>query len=135
MGKRGFTLVEVMIAVAVMGIGMLGLLRLQVISIITTDHSRLLSRATTLAESKLAETLAAGCPQPGTTRGRTDDRTPLDWQVMVADDQPDATPEGEGEHKVRPYGCRRVTVVVQWNEGRSRRDVRLVTLAFDGRGQ
>jgi len=125
--KRGFTLVEVMIAVAVVGIGMLGLLRLQVISIITTDHSRLLSRATTLAESKLAETLAAGCPQSGATHGRTDDDPPLEWQVAVADDQPEAAPD------IRLDGCRRITVIVEWNEGRSRRDVRLVTLAFDGR--
>jgi len=131
-GKRGFTLLEVMIAVAVMGIGMLGLLRLQVISIMLTDHARLVSRATTLAESKLAETLAAGQPEAGTTRGTMDDRPPLEWLVTVADHQPDGMLDGAGEHEVGTHG-RRVTVVVEWREGRSRREVRLVTLALDGR--
>ena len=122
---RGFTLVEVIIAIAFMAVAMVGLLRLQVVSIRTTDHARGLSRAALLADAKMAETLAAGCADAGTVAGTAaGSEAPLDWQVTVADAHLD---ELDGID-----GPRSVTVRVSWQDGRDRRHVQLVTYVAAG---
>ena len=119
-----FTLVEVLVAIAFMAVAMLGLLRLQVVSIRSTDHARRLSQATLLADAKMAETLAAGCTDVGAASGTTDAPAAMDWQVRVEDAPVAELPD--------LAGVRSVTVRVNWKDGRDVRQVQLVTYALAG---
>jgi prepilin-type N-terminal cleavage/methylation domain-containing protein len=57
-GSRGFTLIEVLIAVIIMGFMMVGFLKLQTSSIIVRAHAKHLSMATQLAADKIDDLMA-----------------------------------------------------------------------------
>ena len=58
--NTGFTLVEVIVALVIVSISLLGLIRLHLISISMADSAEMTSQAVLLAEEKIAETLALG---------------------------------------------------------------------------
>lgn len=124
--NSAFTLVEVVVAIAFMAVAVVGLIRLQLVSIKAADHARLLSRATLAADAKMAETLAADYPEPGTATGSIAE-PPMQWQVTVAEE---CAPE-TGTLGLK--GQRTVEVRVCWDEGIDRRQVRLVTYVADRR--
>lgn len=57
--ENRFTLIEVLVALAVTGIAAMGILRLQVIGIEAALHSELTGRAAVIAESQLEQAIAA----------------------------------------------------------------------------
>jgi len=127
---RAFTLVEVLIAISIMAVAMIGLLRLQLVSIRTADHAQKLSRATLLAASKMSEALAAGDTETGTREGSVQEPNSelmLHWQTTVAE----AHIQELDDAGIR--GQRSVDVRVTWNEGHDRRQVRLTTCVANGR--
>ena len=67
--KQGFTLIEVIAALAVASIALLGLLRLQLISMAISDKADILTGAVLLGQSRLAEIEASGFPRLGTASG------------------------------------------------------------------
>ena len=67
--NTGFTLVEVIVALVIVSISLLGLIRLHLISISMADAAEMTSQAVLLAEEKIAETLALGYPKEGTASG------------------------------------------------------------------
>ena len=86
-GRRGFTLIEVLIALAVTGIGLAVLLHLQLASITASEYAERMSRATLLAQAKLAEVLATGQPAVGREEGRVEDEgsgTVFWWRTTVS---------------------------------------------------
>ena len=120
---RGFTLIEVLLALAVLAIAGVTLLELQLYSMRAADRAARQSQAVLLANQKMAETLASTAVAPGTNQGVTDEDTPdgpLSWQVTVADL---SSAEILGASTT---GLCSVTVDVTWPEGDVERKVELV---------
>lgn len=54
-GEKGFTLIEILIAIVILGIGFMGLANLQISCIHNNSHSCCLTKAVTLAQDKMEE--------------------------------------------------------------------------------
>jgi general secretion pathway protein I len=66
---RGFTLLEVMVAIAILGIALLGLLGLHHQSLQSVIRAQDTTRAAMLAQAVMTEAELERYPEPGTTRG------------------------------------------------------------------
>ncbi len=83
---RAFTFVEVIIALTIVSISLLGLIRLHIININMTESAEITSQAVLLAQEKIAETFAAGYPNQGSNRGTVQKNALcFDWQTEVTD--------------------------------------------------
>lgn len=123
---RAFTFVEVLVALAVVSIGLLALLRFHLLTIRIADRARVTSQAIFLAEGKIAETLAGGYPKPGTDSDTVQDEgMALDWQVEVTDLR---LPE---LHEADSGGLRKIAVDVSWKEHRGRKHLQMTTYVAD----
>jgi type II secretion system protein I len=80
MSRRGFTLVEVLVALSVLAVGVTAVQRLSARSVATIDADARASRAMLLARTLLAEA-ALTPPEPGHTAG---DRGGLSFERDVA---------------------------------------------------
>jgi type IV pilus assembly protein PilV len=124
---RGFTLLEVLIALVVLSIGLLGIASLQYASLRANHHAYLRSQATFLAYDIIdrmrantagalagAYDLPLGDDDPSPAQATPESVAAQDleeWRQLLA-----ATlPAGEGSVTV-DSATRRVRVVVQWNE-------------------
>jgi type II secretion system protein I len=67
--NRGFTLLEVMIALAILSLVAIAFLRMQAGSLRLIDESSQISLATLLAREKMAELESAGFPEVGKSSG------------------------------------------------------------------
>jgi type II secretion system protein I len=122
---EGFTLMEVLIALAITAIGLIPLLHLLVSSISMMDSASCLSYASILANEKLAETVSGGYPEPGTESGILDrggSNIPYKWQIDITD-----APQDELED-LHLSDLRKVNVCVFWNQGRTKKQVSVSTL-------
>ncbi len=86
---RGFTLLEVMIAMAVLGIALLALLALHHQSLQSVIHSQDISRAAQLAQAVMAQAELERFPQAGVTKGNFEQMFPKQyknfrWQRVVS---------------------------------------------------
>lgn len=120
-GREGFTLIEVLVAFVVFA-GSLGLL-LQLFSgsLRQSNVSDGYSRATQLAESRLAAVGIVETIETGERNGRFDER--FRWTLVT---QPYAEESANFETlSIRPY---RVTVTVSWEEGDGARSISLAKL-------
>lgn len=122
---RGFTLIEVLVAFAILALA-LGVL-LQVFSggLNNARVSEAYTTASLLAESKLA---ALGAEEPlaeGQSAGRFDDR--FRWRVDVRPYE-EAERSGPTEREEWPVNAFQVVVTVSWNEANEERSVSLSTL-------
>lgn len=126
-GKRAFTLIEVLIALAILAIAAVALLQLQVASIKLSDRASRQTRAALLAQARLAEATAEGFPEIGGSAGgfAGEENAGFRWETMVEEAR-DPALEDAG---VR--GLRRLAVTVRWNDGESERQVELTTLLAD----
>ncbi len=90
--RKGFTLIEVLVALAITAISLTALLRLLVTNINTMDTASCLSRASIIGNAKLAEVVSGGYPKIGTESGRIeykDNNVVYSWQVNVTDEKVD----------------------------------------------
>jgi len=123
---RAFTFVEVITALAIVSISLLGLIRLHIINIHMTESAETSSQAAFLAQEKIAEILAAGYPNQGSNQG-TIEKNALcfNWQTEVTDlhrlqlDQADIA------------GLRKVSVDVDWKQGIRPKHLRMSTYISD----
>ncbi len=111
--RRGFTLLEVMIALAVLGIAMLALLALDHQDLQSVIRARELTQASMLAQNLMTQAELDRFPDPGISRGRFDKLFPgqyanFRWERTVA------------ESGIFP-DLRKVTIVVQFGPSLSRR--------------
>lgn len=128
-GDKGFTLIEVLVALVILVIGLLGTLSLGITSINQNAYTRHLSRATTLAEEQLENLLLLPFNHPSLTDTDGDgyiglddeDSTTVDHSYIgnpvderfyiywnVAENRADTT---------SVYGVKTLVVLVRWMEG------------------
>jgi general secretion pathway protein I len=112
-GKTGFTLLEVMIALAILALVGVAFLRAQAGSIRLLDESNQISLATLLAREKMAELEGMGFPEVGKNSGPGGEAHPsLRWeQVVTTTDLP---------------AIRKALVRVLWKDGTRERTLELV---------
>jgi len=114
-GARGFTLLEVLVAVAILAIAMVAILKANVQSLDTLTKSRETSTASLLAASKLAEIEAAGVVNWNDLRGDFGEDYPdYIWEVETSSTEVE--------------GLVRVVVVVQRSGAASGGEVRIEEL-------
>jgi general secretion pathway protein I len=111
--KCGFTLLEVMIALAILALVGVAFLRAQAGSIRLLDESNQISLATLLAREKMAELEGMGFPEAGKNSGTGGEAYPaLRWeQVVTATEMP---------------AIREALVRVLWKDGTRERSLELV---------
>lgn len=123
MRQKGFTLLEVMVAMLVLSIGLLGLAGLMASSLRNNHSAYYRSQATWLAYDVIdrmrtnrpnAAGYVVGIPGASAAGGLAGADV-TDWKGMIAN----ALPEGDGSVAVAAAGtARTVTVVIQWNDAR-----------------
>ncbi|AEY00185.1 general secretion pathway protein H [Oceanimonas sp. GK1] len=116
--QKGFTLLEVLVAFAVLTVALGVLLTIFSLAIRTTQTALDQQKAVLLAESKLAELDAALTLRPGVERGTFDDR--FAWETRI--EEFDSRPLLDNQSMLLPY---RLSVTVSWSE---RRHYELTTL-------
>ena len=114
----GFTLLEVVIALALLGLVLAALSQGVRGALIGSDKAGGLQTALTLAESRLAELGVAGKLQPGTESG---DVGGLHWTTRVE-------PYGEAQNAPDLPPLFQLRVTVSWRQRAAMRDVTLETL-------
>lgn len=126
--SKAFTFVEVLIALAVASIALVGLLRLHLLSMATADMAQAMTQAVFVAEAQIAEATAPGFPRQGTTSGvleRNGQR--FNWKTEVQDV---ARPGGQD---LILSGLREVSTTVTWQHGSDRKAVKMTTLVAEGK--
>ena len=122
MRQKGFTLLEVLVAMLVLSIGLLGLAGLMASSLRNNHSAYYRTQATWLAYDVIDRMrtnrpnvadyivgIGAGSPAGGLAGVDV-----TDWKAMVAN----SLPEGDGSVTFSPTNADEVTVVIQWNDAR-----------------
>lgn len=123
---EAFTFVEVIMALTIVSISLLGLIRLHIININMTETAEITSRAVLLAEEKIAEILAASYPKQGTNQGTVQKNAfRFNWQTEVTDLQLPQLNQAD------ICGLRTVSVDVSWKQGISRKHLQMSTYVAD----
>ena len=123
-GAAGFTLLEVLVAVAIVGVALVMLLRLHLLSLDATLAAQDLTTAVLLAEGKMA-TFMAESPDEGEEQGQFDgpNLERFRWTTSVTEHALD--PGNDGREGA--IGVRHVTVSVHWRDGNRDRSYSLET--------
>ena len=124
---RAFTLIEVLIALAITVIGLVPLLHLLAKSTLMTDSAWNLSQATLIGNEKLAEVISQDEIKIGMDKGSFENpckEIVFDWESKVTE----AFIEEFEEANLT--GLRKVTVNVMWYEGKNQKQIFLTTYVF-----
>lgn len=118
LAQCGFTLLEIMVALAIIGVAFVALLGLRNRDIVLHDRGRAMIQATALAQQRLADILVGGYPDVGTSEGRfEDEHARFTWHQEV---------------QQTPFEfVREVRVSVRWDPPHDER-VDLVSYVFQG---
>lgn len=81
--QRGFTLVEVMVALVIIGVAMVTLLATQVGSIRSYADAKVITVCSLLADKKMAELESGEYPEPGEQEGVFEDNEHYSWSLYV----------------------------------------------------
>ena len=122
--SAGFTLLEVMIAVAVVAIALVPLLRLHLLSLDAIARAQDLTRAAFLAQEKVAS--IQSFPDAGEDQG-TFERPELSrfrWHTVVTED------ELVLASSAQPIAVRRIEVTILWADGQRERRYTLESYAM-----
>ena len=112
--RRGLTLLEMLVAMAILAIGIVGVLRVFSSSIVTSKAAESYSRAATLADETAAELERRPSLDPGTVSGKFASAEPgYTWEAEI----------GSAESS----GLQRVRIRVLWKAGSRRRHFDMVT--------
>ncbi len=126
--SNAFTFVEVIIALVVVSISLLGLIRLHLISINMAGAAEMTSQAVLLAEEKIADTLALGYPKEGVTSGRVEKNNQiLHWRTEVKDLRSSKLTNAE------ITGLRSISVEVSFKQGAGSKSLQMSTYVADRR--
>lgn len=122
-----FTLIEVLLALAITVIGLVPLLHLLTASILITDSAWNLSQATLIGNAKIAEAIAENNLRISTDEGSIENKEKeivFDWQTQITEAN---IKEIENTGLT---GLHRVTVTVTWSEGQNQKQIFLTTYVF-----
>jgi general secretion pathway protein I len=118
LGDKGFTLLEVVVALSILAVTFVVLLGLRNRDILQHQEARYITRATLLAQKKMSEVEMAGFPPLGVIAGdfpKPDDT--FNWTQTVT---------------TTPFDfAREVNVAVTWREGERQESVALDTFVVD----
>ncbi|HAM41134.1 MAG TPA: hypothetical protein DDX89_05035 [Candidatus Omnitrophica bacterium] len=115
---KGFSLVEVVIAIAILAVGLVGSMRVFPMGLRASRRAEELSRATLLAERTMAATKLRSWDELMVGSSTTAEE---DAEATVTIDHP------EVEDLVDPASLKRVSVSVQWSQEGRERTLELVT--------
>jgi general secretion pathway protein I len=118
-GSRGFTLLEVVVALAILAAGILGLLELLSGSLRLSEGARDLAAAQVYASQRMEEALLSPAPLPGVERGLFGEK--YRWEMETAIDPPE---EGSRYRRVR------FRVTIRWDDGRDERSVQVAAMRW-----
>jgi len=122
-----FTLIEVLIALAITLIGLVPLLHLLTTSILMADSAWNLSQATLIGNSKLTEVITENNLEIGTDKGSVESQEKeivFDWKSTVTE------ADIEELEDTGLTGLRKVMVTVMWREGQNQKQIFLTTYVF-----
>jgi len=126
---EGFTLVEVLIALAVVSISLLALLRLQLTSIRMTLSAEQKAQAVLIADEKTADILS-GCNGTDGYAGVVEiNGVGFRWQSKITDVQSPLIT------RTNISGLKKAVVSVSWMQGKTEKDVRMTSYIADERLQ
>jgi len=127
-GDRGFTLVETLIAFAILAVAAVALYEAMGTSVRGLATSSRLDEAVLIAESKLAE-LAALDALPPTLEGEVEG-TIYRWRVTpIADEAPEAA-----EFAVSPLRAQKVKLTIAWAENARTKEIAVERMLLLRRG-
>ena len=123
---RAFTFIEVIIALAVLSISLLGLIRLQLINIKMAQAAEITSQATLLAQQKIAEASAAPYPNQLSDRGTVKKNAlSFNWQTQITDVHLPKL------NDTRITGLKKISVDVNWQQGLGKKHLQMETYIAD----
>ncbi len=126
--SKAFTFIEVLVALAIASIGILGLLRLHLLSMATADAAQATSQAVFVAQEQIAEASAGGYPEHGTDSGTVErNGRQFTWRTEVTD----VTRPRHGEFTLN--GVREISATVTWRQTSGEKTVKMTTLVADPR--
>ena len=126
--SKGFTFIEVIIALVVVSISLLGLIKLHLVSIRMAGAAEVNSQALLLAQEKIAETLALGYPEKGTASGRIENNNQImHWQTKVED------LSSSEFNNAEISGLRSIKVKVDYKQGTDTKSLQMSTYVADRR--
>lgn len=120
--ERGFSLIELVVALGLLGVGLIGVVRLFPVGLRASKRSEVISKATLLAQQQLEEVKTFGfdaliaTPPPFPLAGASGNYR---WTVTIHDVEVAGVPASNE--------LRAVTVNVSWPEGGQTRTTGLVT--------
>ena len=122
----GFTLLEVMVAVAIVAIALVPLLRLHLLSLDATIWAQDYTTAVMLAQAKMASIPAK--PEPGEEEGEYEEPAyaRFQWQTVVGEKE-----EVVLSDSAQPFGVQRIEVVIIWQDGGRSRSYMLESYAVE----
>lgn len=121
-GERGFTLIEVLVALTILSISMVVLLAIFGRGLIVTRQNATQADARDLAQSLLAQALAVPHPAFGGTDGTSNG---LHWHVEIA-------PYGSGDDQLAwKQAAQQVNATVWWMNGNNKRALTLSSLRLN----
>jgi prepilin-type N-terminal cleavage/methylation domain-containing protein len=125
---KGFTFIEVIIALVVVSISLLGLIKLHLVSIRMAGAAEVTSQAVLLAQEKIAEILAMGYPQEGIKTGRTERNNQImSWRTEVKDLRSSKLRDA------KITGLRSINVEVSFERGSDTKSIEMSTYVADRR--
>lgn len=125
---RAFTLIEVIAALAIVSIALLGLLHLHLVSIRMSDTAQTMAMAVLLAQEKIAETVCSGPASVGTRSGAAEaNGSRLTWRTEVT------SVDSLGPYGLGRSGLHQLRVDVVWREGSGARSVQMTTYVADNK--
>jgi general secretion pathway protein I len=114
MKDKGFTLLEVMVALAILSAALVVIFSQQARSIALGNEARITTKASLLAQEQMAGLITEQRLRSGDEEGEVKDSIPLfKWKQMVEESNIE--------------GMKKLTIIVLWKEGERERDVRFVT--------
>ena len=121
-------MIEVIAALAIVSIALLGLLQFHLMSIRITDTARTTALAVLVAQEKAAEAASGGWPAVGAKSGTTEmDGSQFNWRTEVTNFDTLASC-GIGHNALR-----QLSVSVTWQDGPGSRTVQTTTYLADHR--
>lgn len=125
---EAFTLIEVLVALAIVSIALVGLLQLHLVSVRMADTAQATTLAVLLAQEKIAEIVSTGSPAIGTRTGAVErEGSKFQWRATVTSA---GSLQSCGLGRDAPQ---QLCVDVTWRDGMRPRCVQMTTLISDTR--